>query len=79
MGLYQLDAGQPDWALALLELNAQFYPDDGNLADSLAHAYEITGRSDLARLQYQRALTLGEAQTDCHWCANARAGLERLN
>ena len=78
-GFYQLEAGQPDWAVALFEMNAQLYPDDCNLADSLAHAYEATGQSDLARQQYQRALMLGEAHADCHWCANARAGLERLN
>jgi len=78
-GFYQLEAGQPDWAVALFEMNAQLYPDDGNLADSLAHAYEATGQSDLARQHYQRALMLGEAHADCHWCANARAGLERLN
>ncbi|WP_440957383.1 serine hydrolase domain-containing protein [Oceanicaulis sp. LC35] len=79
VGLYQLEAGQSDWGLALLTLNAALYPEDGNLQDSLASGYEITGHPELARQHYQRALDLGRSHDTCHWCANARAGLERLN
>lgn len=78
-----LFATAPCWstpyALGLLALNAELHPQNGNLQDSLADAYEQTGRRDSVRRHYQQALTLGARAQDCYWCANAQAALDRLD
>jgi CubicO group peptidase (beta-lactamase class C family) len=77
-GLHQIKRGQGAWGLALLELNAELYPGNGNLHDSLAYAYEQTGRHDLALRHYRQALTLGLGEEDCYWCSNTQEALDRL-
>ena len=77
-GLHQIEQGHAAWGLALLELNAALHPDEGNLQDSLAYAYEQTGRLERARRHYRQALTLGQSTEDCYWCSNAQAALDRL-
>lgn len=78
-GLQSIERQQEAWGLGLLSLNTELHPQNGNLQDSLAYAYEQIGRHDLARRHYQRALTLGERAEDCYWCSNAQAALDRLD
>ena len=79
MGLLCMERSQRDWGLRLLTLNADLHPENGNVQDSLADAYEQTGQFDLARRHYQQALTLGRSVQDCYWCSNAQAALNRLD
>jgi pimeloyl-ACP methyl ester carboxylesterase len=51
-------------ALALLNLNAQMYPDSSDVYDGLAEAYKKTGKNDLAIENYKKALTKNPADTD---------------
>jgi predicted alpha/beta superfamily hydrolase len=57
---YQLfAAGKRDEAISAFKLNVERYPSSANVYDSLAEAYEKTGKLDLARTNYERAVQLG--------------------
>lgn len=48
-----------DWALELFKLNVQFYPEDGNLWDSLGDGYKANNLIEDAIKSYQKAIELG--------------------
>ncbi len=74
VGLWQMDQHNLDWAIALLELNAGLFPDDGNLWDSLGDAYFRMKQKASAINSYNQALALAP-EDGCHWCANSREKL----
>ena len=78
-GLLSIERREVAWGLGLLALNAELHPQNGNLQDSLAYAYEQIGQFDRARRHYSQALTLGQSTEDCYWCSNAQAALDRLD
>lgn len=65
------------WGLALLELNSQLYPKDGNLWDSLGEGYLHYGRNEKAIQAFQKALDLAP-EDHCSWCANASTRINEL-
>lgn len=58
IGYQTLKMGDHDTAIALLERNAQDYPDAADSAFGLGRAYATAGRPDDARAQFERALSL---------------------
>lgn len=58
LGYRLLGAGQVEEAVAILELNAEMFPESFNTYDSLAEAYAESGRNDLAVRNYARSLEL---------------------
>jgi len=68
---------EPGWGLELLKLNAQLFPDDGNLWDSLGEAYFTYQQSDNAVKAFNKALEL-KPEKNCHWCDNSRSRLKQL-
>jgi len=58
------DGDKSDEAIAAFKANAERYPHSADVYDSLAEAYEKTGRLDLARRNYERAVQLGEKNGD---------------
>ncbi|MCV9387640.1 serine hydrolase [Reichenbachiella ulvae] len=50
---------EPDWALALFELNVKLFPEDGNLWDSLGEAYLKYNQKEEAVKCYTNAVELG--------------------
>lgn len=65
------------WALPLLQLNVDLFPEDGNLWDSLGDAYFKQGQPKSAEGAYQKALELAP-DAQCHWCGNSRARLQQI-
>src|SRR5262249_14137416 len=62
---YQLiGAGKMDDAIAVFKSNVERYPQSANVYDSLAEAYEKSGKFDLARPNYERAVQLGTQNND---------------
>ncbi len=59
-----LGSGKADEAIAAFKTNVERYPNSANVYDSLAEAYEKTGKLDLARPNYERAVQLGEKNAD---------------
>lgn len=45
-------------AIAMFKINVEFYPNDANVYDSLGEAYLKKGETNLAKLNYQKALIL---------------------
>lgn len=72
LGYELLGDGRVEDALALFQLNAEMYPEDGNAFDSLAEAYARHGDRDQAIAHYERALKLDPAND------NAAEQLKRL-
>ena len=68
---------EPGWGLELLKLNAQLFPDDGNLWDSLGEAYFNYRQNKDAIKSFQKALELC-AGRDCHWRENSENKLRKL-
>ncbi len=58
LGYEQLEAGALKEAIAVFRLNAEKFPENGNVHDSLAEAYREAGDRERAILHYQRALFL---------------------
>ena len=77
IGLWQSRQDKHEWAVALLKMNAGFFPDDGNLMDSLGEAYLAAGNQDDAVKSFQKALDLAPAK-GCHWCENAQTQLNKI-
>jgi predicted alpha/beta superfamily hydrolase len=64
---YQLLLGNnpnPEEAIAVFKANVERYPNSANVYDSLAEAYERSGKIDLAEPLYDKARVLGEQNND---------------
>jgi predicted alpha/beta superfamily hydrolase len=59
-----LGTGKTDQAIAIFQANVEHYPNSANCYDSLAEAYEKTGKLDLAKQNYERAVQIGEKNHD---------------
>lgn len=64
MGYQFLFDNRPEDAIAAFKANVERYPQSANVYDSLAEAYEQSGRIDLAEPLYDKARTLGEQNGD---------------
>jgi len=64
LGYQSLQGGKADEAIAIFKQNVERYPGSANVYDSLAEAYETTGRIDLATPLYEKASTLGQKNND---------------
>ncbi len=73
-----LGGGKADEAITAFKSNVEHYPNSANVYDSLAEAYEKTGKLDLARQNYERAAQLGEKNHDPN-LAIYRANFERVS
>lgn len=68
---------KPGWGLALLNLNVNLFPDDGNLWDSLGDAYFKYQIREKAINSYSKALEL-KSKENCYWCSNSKNKLKIL-
>jgi predicted alpha/beta superfamily hydrolase len=59
-----LGRGKSSEAIAAFQANVGRYPNSANVYDSLGEAYEKTGKLELARSNYQRAVQLGTKTND---------------
>jgi uncharacterized protein len=59
-----LGDGKTEEAIAAFKENAERYPNSANVYDSLAEAYEKSGKLDLARASYERAVEVGTKNKD---------------
>jgi predicted alpha/beta superfamily hydrolase len=64
MGYQFMFDGKMDEAIAVLKANVERYPASANVYDSLAEAYERSGKMDLAEPLYDKARVLGEQNKD---------------
>jgi len=64
MGYQSMGAGKMDEAIAVFKSNVERYPNSANVYDSLAEAYEKSGKLDLARPNYEKAAQLGAQNND---------------
>jgi len=64
IGYQYLLGDKPDEAIATFKANVERYPNSANVYDSLAEAYEKSGRLDLATPLYEKAKTLGQQNND---------------
>ena len=64
LGYVLMAQGKPEEALAAFKSNVERYPRSANVYDSLAEAYEKSGKLDLARPNYEKAVALGKEQAD---------------
>jgi predicted alpha/beta superfamily hydrolase len=64
IGYQDLLGGKPEEAIATFKIQVERYPDSANVYDSLAEAYEKTGRIELAAPLYEKAKTLGQQNND---------------
>jgi predicted alpha/beta superfamily hydrolase len=75
LGYQSLQGGQADEAIEIFKRNVEKYPDSANVYDSLAEAYETTGKIELATPLYEKASTLGLKNND----ANAEVFTRNFN
>jgi tetratricopeptide (TPR) repeat protein len=59
-----IGAGKQDEAIAAFKQNVAWYPNSANVYDSLAEAYEKTGKLALALPLYEKAAQLGAQNND---------------
>jgi cytochrome c-type biogenesis protein CcmH/NrfG len=71
-GYQLLEQKRLDDAIAIFRLNAAEHPTSANVYDSLAEAYLLVGRRELAIRNYRKSLRLDPTNE------NARAALEKL-
>lgn len=71
VGLYLASTDETEWGIALLDLNTQLFPGDGNLHDSLGEAYYLTGQYAASRAAFETSLALAPEDGHCGWCENA--------
>ena len=64
MGYQSLFADRFDEAIEIFKTNVERYPDSANVYDSLAEAYERSGKLELAAPLYEKAQTLGQQNQD---------------
>ena len=78
MGYRFIFENKPEEAIALFKVNIERYPASANVYDSLAEAYERSGRIDLAEPLYDKARTLGQQNNDPN-AATFKANYERAH
>jgi len=78
LGYQSLVGGKSDEAIAIFKTNVERYPESANVYDSLAEAYEKSGRIDLAAPLYEKAQTLGQQYSDPN-LAIYKLNFERAN
>lgn len=64
LGYQDLLGGNPEEAIVTFKSNVERYPNSANVYDSLAEAYEKTGRIELATPLYEKAQALGKQNND---------------
>ena len=64
LGYQSLFGGRSDEAIAIFKTNVERYPESANVYDSLAEAYERSGKIELAAPLYEKAQTLGQQNQD---------------
>lgn len=64
MGYQALFADRFDEAITIFKTNVERYPESANVYDSLAEAYERSGKIELAAPLYEKAQTLGQRNQD---------------
>jgi uncharacterized protein len=77
-GYQLLRDGKNDAAIAVFKTNVERYPNSANVYDSLAEAYEKTGKLDLAKPNCERAVQLAIKNHDVN-LALFRTNLERVS
>jgi predicted alpha/beta superfamily hydrolase len=78
VGYQLLGTGKPEEAIEAFKTNIERYPGSANVYDSLAEAYERTGRIELAEPLYDKARLLGEQNNDPAF-ATFKANYERAH
>jgi predicted alpha/beta superfamily hydrolase len=81
LGYQSLAREKTDEAIAIFKSNVERYPESANVYDSLAEAYETTGRLDLATPLYEKASKLGQQYKDANaavFAANFARASEKL-
>ena len=78
IGYQLLRGGKPDEAIAVFKTNVERYPASANVYDSLAEAYEVGGKLDLAEPLYDKAQILGQQNNDPN-VAFYKANYERVH
>lgn len=78
LGYQSLFAERFDEAIAIFKTNVERYPESANVYDSLAEAYEKTGKIELAAPLYEKAQTLGQQNQDPN-LAIYKANFERVS
>jgi predicted alpha/beta superfamily hydrolase len=78
LGYQSLFAGRSDEAIAIFKTNVERYPESANVYDSLAEAYERSGKLELAAPLYEKAQTLGKQNQDPN-LAVYKANFERVS
>ena len=78
LGYQSLFAERYDEAIMIFKTNVERYPQSANVYDSLAEAYEKTGKIDLAAPLYEKAQTLGQQNQDPN-LAVYKANFERVS
>jgi predicted alpha/beta superfamily hydrolase len=78
MGYQSLFAGRSDEAIAIFKTNVERYPESANVYDSLAEAYERSGKLELAAPLYEKAQKLGQQNQDPNF-AVYKANFERVS
>lgn len=78
VGLYLASEGEAEWSVALLRLNTELFPGDGNLHDSLGEALFMAGDYAEAERAFRTALDLAPQDGGCGWCENARNRLTEI-
>ena len=78
LGYQYIFDNQLEEAIAVLKANVERYPDSANVYDSLAEAYERSGKNDLAEPLYNKAQTLGQQNNDPN-LAIYKANYERVH
>ncbi len=78
LGYQLMAAGKMEEAIAAFKSNVERYPGSANVYDSLAEAYELSGRLDLAKPNYEKAYELGK-QTNDQNVAVFKTNFERVD
>jgi uncharacterized protein len=78
LGYQSLFAERFDEAITIFKTNVERYPGSANVYDSLAEAYERTGKLELAAPLYEKAHTLGQQNQDPN-LAIYKANFERVS
>jgi tetratricopeptide (TPR) repeat protein len=78
MGYQSLFADRFDEAITIFKTNVERYPESANVYDSLAEAYERSGKLELAAPLYEKAQTLGQKNQDPNF-AVYKANFERAS
>ncbi len=64
IGFHLMKSGKSDEAIAMLKKNTERFPNSASAFAHLAHGFEITGKLDLARTNYDQAIELGIKRGD---------------